>query len=105
MSNINWELVSMEIIANVGYAKSNAIMAIDLAKKSKFNEASKLIEEANEKMVIAERQHMDIIVAEAQGVQHPFKVLFIHAEDQMLTTQVLIKLSEEFIEIYKIIKS
>lgn len=104
MKKINWELISMEIISNVGYAKSNVIIAIQEAKEGNFNKALLLIDEAEEKMIIAEQAHMDVIVQEAKGTKHPFSVLFIHAEDQMLTTQMLILIGKELIEIHTKLK-
>ncbi|WP_146637885.1 PTS lactose/cellobiose transporter subunit IIA [Spiroplasma clarkii] len=91
----------MTIISYAGMAKSNAVLAIGEAENGAFEKADSLLKEADEMMIVAEKAHMDIIVQEAQGVQHDFKVLFMHAEDQMLTTQTLMILVQKFINLYK----
>ncbi|WP_342268477.1 PTS lactose/cellobiose transporter subunit IIA [Spiroplasma endosymbiont of Aspidapion aeneum] len=105
MEKILWDEISMTIISNAGAAKSNSIMAISCMEENKFEEADKLLAEADKYMIIAEKAHMDIIVQEAQGVKHDFKVLFMHAEDQMLTTQVLLIMAQKFYNLYKMIGS
>ncbi|AHI52588.1 PTS lactose/cellobiose transporter subunit IIA [Spiroplasma culicicola] len=102
MSNkINWEEVSMGIITHSGMAKSNAVLAIRAAKEKDFAKAEQLMADAEKEMINAHNAHMDVVVQEAQGIQHDFKVLFMHAEDQMLTTQTLMVLAQEMIEMYK----
>lgn len=98
---INWEEVSMSIITYAGTAKTKAMLAITEAKKNDFASAQKLLTEANKNIDIASHQHMDVITQEARGTQHLFKVLFIHAEDQLLTTQTLILMAKELIELYR----
>ncbi|AKX34227.1 PTS system, cellobiose-specific IIA component [Spiroplasma litorale] len=103
MKQINWEEISMNIISLVGEAKSNAIIAIDEAENFKFDIAEKLIEDAENLMIEAEQEHMEVISQEANGIDHPFKLLFVHAEDQMLSTQTLIIMAKKFIKVYKLI--
>ncbi|AVN63660.1 PTS lactose/cellobiose IIA subunit [Mesoplasma florum] len=98
---LNWEEISFTIIAYAGEAKTHAIESIRLAKEGKFDETSNLLEKAEESLIVAEKAHMDVIVKEAQGEQLPFKVLFLHAEDQLLTTQTIVLLAKEFVDLYK----
>lgn len=44
---------------------------------------------------------MEVIQQEAQGVQHNFSVLFMHAEDQILTSQMMVEIANEFIDLYE----
>lgn len=104
MSDINWEHISFGIITEAGGAKSSAMEALYAAKKNDFNLAEKLLKEANEQIGHASHLHFDVIQAEANGEQLEYKVLFLHAEDQLLSTQTLIILVEEMIELYKKIK-
>ncbi|WP_348735613.1 PTS lactose/cellobiose transporter subunit IIA [Spiroplasma endosymbiont of Ammophila pubescens] len=100
MKKINFEEVSFGIITYAGMAKSNALIAIKSAKEGKTADANNLIIEAEQNIIEAEKQHMTIIQEEAQGIKHQIPVLFIHAEDQMMTAQIVIELSKEFIELY-----
>ncbi|AGR41896.1 PTS lactose/cellobiose transporter subunit IIA [Spiroplasma diminutum] len=103
MNEINWENISMEMISCIGTSKSNAIMAIRAAKNQDFVKAKDLILEAEIEMSKAHNLHFDIVSREANGEKLDLKLLFLHAEDQMLTTQAMIDLGKEMIEMYKII--
>ena len=100
-TKIKWEELSFGIITKSGMAKSSAMEALYAAKKKDYKTADAKLKEANRDIAEASHLHMDVITEEAQGVNHQFKVLFIHAEDQLLTTQTLMLLIEELIDIYK----
>lgn len=101
MSKINWEQVSFGIITEAGSAKSSAMEGLYAAKEGNFELAAEKIKTANEEIGRASHMHFDVITAEAQGEQLEFKVLFLHAEDQLLSTQTLILLVDEMIQMYK----
>ncbi|QBQ07435.1 PTS system, cellobiose-specific IIA component [Spiroplasma gladiatoris] len=102
-TELNWEEISMGIITYAGMAKTNAVLAIREAKEKNYTKAEELLKEAHEHIITAEKMHMDVITAECNGEKIEFKVLFMHSEDQMLTTQSMLVLAEEMIEMYKII--
>ncbi|AKX33967.1 PTS system, cellobiose-specific IIA component [Spiroplasma litorale] len=104
MADLNFEEISFTIIANAGEAKGRAINAIKLAKEGNFKEASDEMELSEKALGIAGHSHMDVISAEAAGEKIHIPVLFMHAEDQLLTTETVILLSKEMIELYKHLK-
>ncbi len=95
------ELICFQIISNAGDAKSSLFEAIDLAKESKFEEAAKKVEVADESLLKAHEVHMDLIQKDMGGEKVEFSLILMHAEDQMMQTELLKKLTEEFIDIYK----
>jgi len=103
-AELNFEEISFQIIAYAGEAKSKAVLAIREAKNGNFTEAHNLIEKAESGIVTAEQAHMQVISEEANGTKITIPVLFMHAEDQLLTTQTLLIVAEEFIDVYKEIK-
>lgn len=96
--------ISFQIITFAGCAKSDAMMAIYAAKEGKFEEAEEKIKEAEKNLIEAEKQHADLVQDEAAGEKIDIPLLLMHAEDQMLTTQTLILMAKEFIDLYKKIK-
>lgn len=105
MSNkLDWEKISFGIITSAGTAKSDAMEALYAAKEGNFKEAEEKLAQANKEIGEAAHMHFDVIQKEAQGEQLVFKVLFMHAEDQLLTTQTLILLVGELIDLHKEIK-
>lgn len=95
--------VSFQLIANTGAAKAAYMEAIDLAKVKKFDEARKMVAEGNAALAETHKQHFEVISGEAQGEEIPNSVLFIHAEDQFITTDLLSSIVEKVIEMYEVI--
>lgn len=98
--DLDWEKISFGIITNAGMAKSEAMEAIFAAKEKDFTTAKEKMKTANETIAKASHLHFEVIQKEAQGEQLPFKVLFLHAEDQLLSTQTLILLAQEIIDLH-----
>lgn len=97
----NMQEKAFMIIAEVGTAKSKYIEAIQIAKEGDFDKAYKTIEEGAELAASAHKHHFDIVQVEAQGKELPFSVMFMHAEDQLLTTETIKIMAEEIIELHK----
>ncbi len=93
--------VAFQIITNAGEAKSEAMLAIYDAKENKINEAKEKLSKANKSINIASEAHFELIQAEAQGIQINIPLILMHAEDQLLSTQTLILLAEEFVALYE----
>lgn len=93
--------ISFQIIAKSGQAKTEAINAMKLAKEEKIQEANLLLEKANQTITEVGKFHMDVIVAEGKNQKIPFSPLFMHAEDQFLTTQTIIEMASHIIDLHK----
>ncbi|MGL5308612.1 MAG: PTS lactose/cellobiose transporter subunit IIA [Metamycoplasmataceae bacterium] len=93
--------ISFMIITFAGTAKSDAMLAIYSAKKYDFGDAKKKLESAEKNMIEAEKQHADLVQKEAAGVEIKIPLLLMHAEDQLLSTQTLMLMAEEFVNLYE----
>ncbi|MGL5204815.1 MAG: PTS lactose/cellobiose transporter subunit IIA [Metamycoplasmataceae bacterium] len=89
------------IITFAGTAKSDAMLAIYSAKKYDFKDAKIKLESAEKNMIEAEKQHADLVQQEAAGVEIKIPLLLMHAEDQLLSTQTLMLMAEEFVSLYE----
>ncbi len=94
------QAVAFEMISIVGTAKSMYIEALTLTKQGNYDDANKMIKEADEIFSEVHSLHFDLIQKEASGEQLPFSLMLMHAEDQLLTTETLKILILELIEIY-----
>ncbi|MGY3763015.1 Lichenan-specific phosphotransferase enzyme IIA component [Granulicatella adiacens] len=95
------ELICFQLIANSGAAKSSFVEAIQLAKKGFFEDANVKLVEAEEAFVEAHKIHAELIQKEAGGEKTEFSLLFMHAEDQMASTELVQLLAQELIELYR----
>ena len=57
--------------------------------------------EAEEAFVEAHKIHSELIQKEASGEKTEFSLLFMHAEDQMASTEIVQLLAQELIELYR----
>lgn len=95
------EFICFQLIANSGAAKSSFVEAIQFAKKGKLKEAKEKVEEAESAFVEAHKIHSELIQKEASGEKTEFSLLFMHAEDQMASTEIVQLLAQELIELYR----
>ena len=94
------ELISFQIISAVGTARSMYVEAIQEAKKGNIQAAKQLIEDGVNVFVEGHHAHASLIQQEAAGEKSEFSLLLMHAEDQLMTTETLKIVAEEFIELY-----
>lgn len=93
--------VIMGIIVHGGNARSLAMKAMTAAKESKFEEAEKWIEEANEELNNAHRIQTDLIQAESRGEKHEISLLMVHAQDHLMNAMTVRDLTIEIIGLNK----
>lgn len=100
------QTVAFQIIAEVGTAKSMYMEAIRVAKEEKdFKQAREMMAEGVELATSAHSHHFEAVQKEAQGESLPFSIMFMHAEDQLLTTEVIKLMAEELIDLHETINS
>lgn len=95
--------VSMEIIVSAGDARNYAFGAIDDAKAGNFEEAEKKLGQAEQAIVEAHRCQTDILQAEMNGESHDLCILFIHAQDTLMTIRTEVNMAKEFVALYRVI--
>lgn len=95
------ELISFNIISNVGSAKSMIMESMKKSRTGDFESAEKLIEEANKYLLIGEKEHFQVITREAKEKNIEVTILFMHAEDQLMSTVTLRDIANEVLENYK----
>lgn len=95
------ELICFQIISHAGTAKSNYIEAMAKAKEGNFKKASDLINEGVEEYRKAHKAHSSLITEEASGNKVDVGLLLMHAEDQLITTEVIKIVAEENIQLLK----
>ena len=95
------ELVSFQIIAAAGSARSSYVEALQAAKNGDFEEAEALIKQGDTDFVEAHHVHAELIQKFAGGEDPGANILLIHAEDQVMSAEVLKLMALEFIELYK----
>ncbi|WP_314350721.1 PTS lactose/cellobiose transporter subunit IIA [Mammaliicoccus vitulinus] len=96
-----YEQIAFQIITHVGMAKSTHMQAIKEAKDGNFKESEDLIVEGNQFLVDGHKVHKDLIQAEASGEAIPLNLLLMHAEDQLISTEVIKEMAKELIYVHQ----
>ncbi|NWL88077.1 MULTISPECIES: PTS lactose/cellobiose transporter subunit IIA [unclassified Paenibacillus] len=94
-------LISMEVIMHAGKSRDCVFQAVDKASKGEFDEADKLMAEANNEITIAHKAQTKTLQKEAEGVEFPFSPLFGHAQDTLMTVKSEMNVMREIIKLYK----
>ncbi len=95
------ELIAFNIIGTVGSAKSKVMESMQKARTGKFEESEQLIKEANEFLIQGEKEHFQVITQEAKDKNVELTLLFMHAEDQLISTVTLRDIANEMVENYR----
>lgn len=95
---------AFELIMNAGNAKSTALMAIEAAREFDFEEAERLLKEAEADMRKAHQAQFDMIQEEANGNPVDVNIVLVHAQDHLTMAIMARDNAEEFINLYKMIK-
>lgn len=98
------ELLSFQIISAAGSARSSFVEAIEHAKAGNFEDAEKSMEQGEVEFTEGHKVHAQIIQQEAAGNPVTMGLLLTHAEDQMMSAEVLKVVASELIEVYKRLK-
>lgn len=86
--NESIEIISCQLIAASGEAKSDYIEAISKAKKGEFEEAEKMIKEGDQVYLQGHEAHAKLIQLSAQE-ELDIPLLLVHAEDQMMGCETM----------------
>ena len=97
----NLDLVSFQLISNVGEARSALFEAMRAAREECFEEADKLVRDAEDSLIKAHESHSSLIMQEASGDKVQISLLLMHAEDQLMTTELLKGMAKEVILTHK----
>lgn len=101
MVNETMDLVGFSIISNVGTAKSLVMEALYAAKEGQFDLAEEKLAESRQFFIEGHKIHSSLIQKEASGEKVEFSMLFMHAEDQLMSAETISELVKEMIEMYK----
>ena len=94
-------LLGFEIVAYAGDARSILLEALNAAQKGEFEQAEKLVKEADICIADAHRAQTDLLTKEAAGEDLAYSVTMMHGQDHLMTTLLLKDLMKHFIELYK----
>lgn len=88
------EEIAMMIIANSGQARSDAFAALQEAKKGNFEDAEKILKEAEESLQTAHESHRELLKMDASGE-------VTQVSDHLMGSALALDLIREMIVLYQ----
>ena len=95
---IDLEEMALEIITNVGTARSMYVEAVEAAKAGNFEEAHNLVAEGEKIFVNGHHAHADLVNAKIGVEELQYMFLVMHAEDQLMSAETLTIVCDELID-------
>ena len=99
------EMQIMNIIINAGDCKNHAYMALSKVNEGEYEEADKEIKLANEALSKAHDAQTEMLQKEAAGEKVDLSLLFIHAQDHLMTAISEKNLIEQIIDLRKVVNT
>ncbi len=90
----------MGLIMYGGNAKSDAMEAIQAAKKGDFELADEKIADAENSLTEAHHSQTNMLTQEAQGKHVDVTLLTVHSQDHLMTAIAVTDLAKEVINVY-----
>jgi PTS system cellobiose-specific IIA component len=99
------EMAIMNIIINAGDCKNHAYTALSMVNEGKYEDAEKEIGLANDALAKAHDSQTEMIQKEASGNKIELSLLFVHAQDHLMTAISEKTLIEQIIELRKVVNT
>ena len=100
----SFETSCFGIITYVGTARTYFINAVQCAKKGNFEEAQELIRQGDQAFTEGHHIHADLLALDANGELNQSGLIWMHAEDQLISAESYKMLAVESIHIYRAIQ-
>lgn len=96
--------IAFNLILYSGNARSKVMESLKSARENYFEQAQQTLEEADKALEKAHKVQTDVLQREANGEKTEMSVLFIHAQDHLMTAMLARDLGEEMIALRKMKK-
>lgn len=94
---------AMAVILAAGEARDCCAEAMRYAREGNFEKADEIMKEAKAHIVEAHNGQTEVLQEEASGKEQKINLLFIHAQDTLMTIMSEINMTREMIEICRLI--
>jgi PTS system cellobiose-specific IIA component len=99
------EQTIMNIIIYAGDCKNHAYIALNMVNEGDYAGADQELEKSNEALEIAHNAQTSLLHKEANGEKSDITLLFIHAQDHLMTAITEKNLLEQIMELRKVINT
>lgn len=95
------ETLIMELLVNAGAARSEALSALQLARKSDFSGAEQAMTQSREFVKQAHKIQTQLISMDEGSGKLPVNLITVHSQDHLMNAMVIQDLAGDLIELYR----
>lgn len=99
--NIN--MVAMEVIMNAGDGRDKIDEALAAMARGELNKVEELLAEAEALIVRAHNAQTEMIQSQVSGENMEYSLLFIHAQDTVMTVTTELRMTQKLLPIVKLL--
>ncbi|WP_108651116.1 PTS lactose/cellobiose transporter subunit IIA [Dongshaea marina] len=100
-TDLDIEAIVMELLVNAGSARSAALMAIGQARKSNFEQAQLMLNQAKQAINEAHTIQTRLIGLDEGEGKLKVSLIVVHAQDHLMNAMLIQDLAQDFIELYR----
>lgn len=95
--------IAMEVIMNAGDGREKIDLALEEMAKGNFAGAAALLEEAEKFILHAHNAQTDVIQGQVSGENVEYSLLFVHAQDTIMTITTELRMAQKMMPIFKML--
>lgn len=95
------ETIIMELLVHAGSARSQALTALQEARKGNFEAAERAMEESREFVKHAHKIQTQLIGMDEGTGKLPVNLITVHSQDHLMNAMVIQDLAGDMIELYR----
>lgn len=101
--NRDINVIAMEVIMNAGDGRDKIDEALAAAAAGDLEQANALLKEAESLIVKAHNAQTEVIQSQVSGENMEYSLLFIHAQDTLMTINTELRMTQKLLPIVKML--
>ena len=93
-------IVAMQVIMNACNGRDKVDEALEAMAQNEFEQAAKLLEEAEASLLKAHVAQTSMIQSQAAGNDTEYSLLFIHAQDTLMTSNSEMRIAKNILPVF-----
>ena len=96
--------VAFEVITYASEAMNYCFQSLNAAKKGDTKASLEFMNQYEEVISKAHKAQMILIMNEAKGIEMPYSIIMVHAQDHLMQAIFIQRVIKELIEVYQILR-
>lgn len=96
--------IAFEVITLASEAMDLCFKSLNAAKEGKSDESKTLMGQYDEVISKAHKAQMSLITNEAKGIEMPYSIIMVHAQDHLMQAIFIQRQIKELIEVHEILR-